>query len=340
MYADDRPGEARFDVAGNAWVLSRFADVHAALHEPRLVASGTTAAQDTAHIKVRQSLSQLLSPERLTQWRTALGQDAGRMIDALPANQPVDLVSSFAQPWSLEIALLATGALRCDAEECARLARQLFLAAAVATHGTPPVVAQQASTALSGLLPGIRGHANAAANVQTFVALSQTLPSLLCSAWFALLDPRHATTLAQLREHPELVPQAVGEFIRIASPSRAVFREALAAVEIGGARIEAGDRVTLMLFAANHDPVRFADPDRLDVNRETTGHLAFGAGVHACAGATLVRMAVAVATETLLDRTAVVELVEGAATTVEWFGGFAIRAPATLPVVVTREAVR
>ena len=340
MPVDDRPGEARFDVEGNAWILSRFADVHAALHEPRLVAPGTTAVHDMAHITVRQSLSQMLSAERQAQWRSALGRDAGRMIDALPANQPVDLVSSFAQPWSLEVALLATGALRWNAEECARLSRQLFLAAAVATHGAPLGVAQQASTALARLLPGTCGHADATANVQTFVALSQTLPALLCSAWFALLDPRHAATLAQLREHPELVPRAMGELLRLASPSRAVFREAVAAVEIGGARIRAGDRATLMLFAANHDPVRFADPNRLDMDRETTGHLAFGAGLHACAGATLVRMAVAVATETLLERTATIELVDGAASTVEWIGGFAIRAPAALPVVLTRDAAR
>ncbi len=261
------------------------------------------------------------------------------MIDALPANRPVDLVSSFAQPWSLEIALLATGAPRSDAAECVRLARQLFLAAAVATHGAPLGVAQQASTALAQLLPGTGGHADAAATVQAFVALSQTLPSLLCSAWFTLLDRRHAATLAQLREHPELVPRAVGELLRLASPSRAVFREALAAVEIGGARIQPGDRVTLMLFAANHDPVRFADPDGFDMDRETTGHLAFGAGLHACAGATMVRMAVVVATESLLDRTALVELVDDAATTVEWIGGFAIRAPAALPVVLAREVV-
>ena len=88
-----------------------------------------------------------------------------------------------------------------------------------------------------------------------------------------------------------------------------------------------------MLSAANHDPAQFPEPGRLDVRRDATGHLAFGRGAHSCPGAPLIRMAVAVATDALLRMTSAIEPVGE----VEWIGGFAIRAPASLPVVLHRE---
>jgi hypothetical protein len=111
-----------------------------------------------------------------------------------------------------------------------------------------------------------------------------------------------------------------------------VFRRAAADVTIGDASIAAGERVVLMLAAANRDPARFPDPDRLDLARRAAGHLAFGLGAHVCPGAPLIRLAVAVATEALLGAADAIE----PAGEVEWLGGFAIRAPATLPVVLRR----
>ena len=132
---------------------------------------------------------------------------------------------------------------------------------------------------------------------------------------------------------PRLMPEAVEELLRHASPARAVFRRALAEMSIGRASVAPGDRVILMLSAANHDPARFPEPGRLDVRRDAAGHLAFGRGAHSCPGAPLIRMAVAVATDALLGMTSAVEPVGE----VEWIGGFAIRAPASLPVVLRRE---
>ena len=104
-------------------------------------------------------------------------------------------------------------------------------------------------------------------------------------------------------------------------------------MSIGRASVAPGDRVILMLSAANHDPAQFPEPGRLDVRRDAAGHLAFGRGAHSCSGAPLIRMAVAVATDALLSMTSAVEPVGE----VEWIGGFAIRAPASLPVVLRRE---
>jgi cytochrome P450 len=85
-----------------------------------------------------------------------------------------------------------------------------------------------------------------------------------------------------------------------------------------------------MLAAANHDPARFPEPDRLDFRRDVR-HVAFGGGAHSCVGAGLIRQTVAHATEALLRSTRNIEL-HGP---VKWIDGFAIRAPIALDAVLT-----
>jgi hypothetical protein len=170
----------------------------------------------------------------------------------------------------------------------------------------------------------------ASADVQAFVALSRTLPCALAGAWLELL--KQPDDAARLRSEPSLMSRAVEELLRLAGPSRAVFRRALHEVEIGGARIPAGEHVVLMLSAANRDPAKFADPERFDLHRDASSHVAFGRGAHSCSGASLIRTAMAIATRALLDDTTDAEL----AGDVTWIGGFAINGPASLPVVLLR----
>ncbi|MGD8277960.1 MAG: cytochrome P450, partial [Gemmatimonadota bacterium] len=208
----------------------------------------------------------------------------------LAVDRPLDLLASFAAPWSLDFAITVTGADRADADDLAGLARELFLASALRTDGGDQELTGPAAAELARRLPA----AEATINVQTFVALSQTLPHLLAGMWLALFGDTAAAQ--RLRTEPGLTPQAVEELIRIAGPSRAVFRRAVDDVRIGQARIDAGDRVVLMLAQANRDPARFARPDEIDFDRAPAKHVAFGGGAHACSGARLTRMAVGVAT--------------------------------------------
>jgi cytochrome P450 len=320
-------GEPRFDPALGAWVLTRHADVSAALRDPRLSVPGTGADRDVAHVTVRGAAAHAMSPARLAAWRGEVEASARAITGRLPAGVPVDLVGAFARPWSGMLAVRATGAPAADAERLDRLAREVFLAAACATDSGSPPPAQAAVAELARRFPG----AGASADVQAYVALSQTLPCALAGVWLELI--RHPDEADRLRSQPELMPGAVEELLRHAGPARAVFRRASATISIGGASVAPGDRVVLWLSAANHDPARFPEPERLDVRRDAAGHLAFGAGPHSCPGAPLIRMAVAVATESLLATTSAVEPAGEA----EWIGGFAIRAPATLPVVLRRD---
>jgi cytochrome P450 len=83
---------------------------------------------------------------------------------------------------------------------------------------------------------------------------------------------------------------AVDEFLRIESSNQLGNRRALRACQVGGVALEEGALVTLCIGAANRDPAQFTDPDRLDLRRENNRHLAFGFGIHQCAGLSLARL--------------------------------------------------
>ncbi|MBL8293235.1 MAG: cytochrome P450 [Bryobacterales bacterium] len=318
------PGEARFDSSLAAWILSRYADVSAALREPRLSASpgsGAPGRDQAANAVVREAAMQTLASQRLAAWKKEIEPLAYQIAGALPAGTAVDLLGEFSSPWSLALASLASGASPSEAPRLARLAHDVFLAAA---DGSAP--AQAAVMELAKALAGRRGGLD----VQSFVALSQTLPYFLAAAWLALFSDDEQTRY--LRAQPNAMPAAIEELLRFASPSRTVTRYAVEPLDIGGVSIARGDRVLLLLAAANRDPAQFPHPDRLQLSREASGHLAFGAGPHTCAGSALIRMAAEIATTALLETTTSVDL----RLPVQWIGGLAIRAPGSLLVVLRR----
>jgi cytochrome P450 len=106
----------------------------------------------------------------------------------------------------------------------------------------------------------------------------------------------------RLRREPGLLPGAVEELLRLDPPFVAVARVATRDAEIGGRRIEAGQRVLFYWASANRDAGEFACPDAFDPERASNRHLSFGAGVHRCAGSNLARMNLRVALEELLGR--------------------------------------
>jgi cytochrome P450 len=106
-----------------------------------------------------------------------------------------------------------------------------------------------------------------------------------------------------LRRDRSLVPAAVEETLRYVTPARAMLRTATEDVEIDGRPIRAGQHVYLMYMAANRDESVFPDAHRYDVTRgESVKHLAFGAGIHHCMGARLVRAEAPIVLDALLDR--------------------------------------
>lgn len=114
---------------------------------------------------------------------------------------------------------------------------------------------------------------------------------------------QHPDQLAALRADPSLMPGAIEEMLRWATPVRNMNRTATCDVEVNGQHVREGDRILLLYPSANRDESVFADPFRFDIRRTPNEHVAFGAyGRHHCLGAPLARLELRVLFEELLRR--------------------------------------
>jgi cytochrome P450 len=139
----------------------------------------------------------------------------------------------------------------------------------------------------------------------------------------------HPDDRKRLVAEPELMPTAVEELLRAYAPvtmARLVTED----VEYKGCPMKAGDKVLMNFPAANRDPEAFEDPDVVQLDRAHNRHVAFGSGIHRCAGSNLARMELQVALEEWLARIPEFALAEGQEVT--WAGG-QVRGPRILPVV-------
>jgi cytochrome P450 len=120
------------------------------------------------------------------------------------------------------------------------------------------------------------------------VAGFETTVGLIALGAKNLID--HPDELARLRARPGLRASAVEECLRFESPVGMTTRVLHADAEFDGRTIPQNTTVWLSIWSSNRDPARFADPDRLDVERTANEHLGFGGGTHLCLGAHLARM--------------------------------------------------
>jgi len=146
------------------------------------------------------------------------------------------------------------------------------------------------------------------------------------SLWHLATHPDDRERLAR---EPELIPTAIEELLRAYSPvtmARIVNDD----TEVNGACMHAGDRILLSFPAANRDPEAFPDADKVIIDRAVNRHVAFGVGIHRCAGSNLARMEMRIALEEWFARIPDFRLADGAEVT--WAGG-QVRGPRQLPVV-------
>ncbi len=112
----------------------------------------------------------------------------------------------------------------------------------------------------------------------------------------------HPRELARLRAEPALIESAVEEILRYESSNQLGNRTAREDTAIRGVAIPKGSILTLCIGAANRDPQVFSDPDRFDIARDPNPHLAFGAGIHTCAGLNVARLEGRVAIARIFER--------------------------------------
>ena len=159
------------------------------------------------------------------------------------------------------------------------------------------------------------------------IAGHETTTNLIGNGTLALL--RNPDELARLRADPGLAKTAVEEVLRYDSPVHLTGRAALEDTEVGGVPVQAGERVTILLAAANRDPAVFDEPGRLDLGRRENKHLAFSSGPHFCLGAALARLEGQIALSTLVTRFPGLSL---ASEDLEWNPTTTLRGLQRLPV--------
>lgn len=325
------PRESYRDPVSGVWILSRYAEVLAAFREARLFPVDSKGnvppipRDESGTLLARHEVMDELSSAHVNEWQSRMRPLADEILGQIERADTVDLLSEFAKPWCLSLALMATGV---DAEEADRLrdiTGQVF-AGSLDPDSEAKVRAKEAVAELDQYFE----NAPVPMTPQTFLGVAQTLPRLLVNGWLVLFQ--RPGEVARLRAEPELMPRAVEELLRFAGLIPSVSRKASAAVDLGFVQFAAGDRATLMIGSANRDPVQFPDPNRLDISRRAGGQLSLGIGRASCAGARLIRMAHSVGIAAMLRRYERVDVVDA----VRWVADSGLTWPTSLRVAFHR----
>jgi cytochrome P450 len=276
------------------------------------------------HTRMRALVTPAFTRRRLAPLEPRIRATAARLLDDL-AERPgsVDLVAGFALPMPFAVIGELLGLSPIDQSRLAGWFATLFIPYA---GDSPPAAAVSASDSIVTFLNElVDAHWTAPSDnvVGDLVRAAQrdelTRQELMSSLFQLIVAGHHTTTsligngVAALLQHPgqrdtlaadpRLIPAAVEEFLRYDAPvPHATFRYAVTDVTIAGTAIPAGVQVIINLAAAGRDRRRHTDPDRLDVRRAGTDHLAFGHGIHHCLGARLARLEATIAITELLAR--------------------------------------
>jgi cytochrome P450 len=160
----------------------------------------------------------------------------------------------------------------------------------------------------------------------------ETTTNHIANGLLALL--RFPGEMAALRANPGLAPRAVEELLRYDGPSGVQARVVQVEHPMRGKTLKRGDRMFVMLSAANRDPEAYADPDRLDLQRDSVPHLAFGFGMHICLGFPLARLEGQIALPAVLKRWPRIALAVPEAK-LEWLNSMVFRGMKSLPLAVS-----
>ena len=144
---------------------------------------------------------------------------------------------------------------------------------------------------------------------------------------------RFPDEMQRLRRDPGLAPAAVEELLRYDGPNGAQGRIVREPQELHGKTLRPGERLFVLLNAANRDPRAYADPDRVDVGRDGPPHLAFGFGMHICLGFPLARLEGQIALPAVLAQWPVIE---PARERYDWLNSMVFRGMQSMPIRVRR----
>jgi cytochrome P450 len=276
------------------------------------------------HRRLRRLVTKAFTPKMVEQLRPRIQEIADELIDAVEARGSMDLSADYAFPLPITVIAELLGVPQADQDRFKEWSDAIITPAIgpealerffgqmgeFVEYLTDLFAARRAEPRddLVSALLAARDADDALSEEEVFgtvvlliVAGHETTVGLIGNAVTSLLERPDQLTL--LREDASLIPAAVEELLRYEGPvERALNRWAATDVELGGHTIRRGELVIAILNSADRDPARFEEPDRLDVAREDTRHLAFGRGSHYCLGAPLARLEAEIALETLFRR--------------------------------------
>lgn len=301
------------------------------------------------HTRLRKLVAKAFTARRVESLRPRVESITAELLDTMAGQSEVDLLTAFAYPLPIQVICELLGVDEDHRGDFRRWSTALL-------NTEDPPAARQAAGEMSRYLVELLAAKRTAPGDDLLSALidvggqSERLDeNELLSMVFLLLVAGHETTVnlignavhallrppdqfAALRADPELAAQTAEEALRYEGPiNLATMGHTAEPVELGGIEIPAGEIVLVSLHSADHDPERFPEPDGFDLDRSTSGHLAFGHGIHFCLGAPLARLEAEIALRELAARFPEIE----AAAPVEdlrWRASTIIRGLRTLPV--------
>jgi cytochrome P450 len=314
-----------------------------------------------AHGRVRGLASKAFTPRRVEALRSHIQEITDSLLDAIQHKGHMDVIADLAYPlpaivtaemlgvpssdwkqltaWSADFAQVL-GNFQHNPDHARRVLRSLeemtaYFQAAVRNQERHPrdgLVNGLVTAELDG--DRLTEEEVVANLIVTMVGGQETTTNLIGNGLLTLL--RHPDQLERLRADYSLIPSAVEELLRYESPSQHTARLAPDDVMLGGKLIRKRQAVYAVMGAANRDPERFAEPDRLDLGRQDNRHLAFAWGAHFCFGAALARIEGQIAFETVLRRLPGLSLVPEP---VKWRENLGLRGLTALPVTFSSPAL-
>ncbi|MFN8514747.1 MAG: cytochrome P450 [Chloroflexia bacterium] len=307
-----------------------------------------------SHGRIRGIASRAFTPRRIEGLRSHIGDIVNGLLDAVEPNGRMDVIEDLAYPLPAIVTAELLGVPPSDRDQLKIWSEGFAEILGNFQHNPDriPVVLEAVEGMTAYFREAIREHRDhpkddlisafidaevggdrltdeeMIANLMvTMVGGQETTTNLIGNGMLTLL--RHPDQLAMLQADLSLVPSAVEELLRFESPSQHTARIAPEDTELGGKLIRKRQAVIAVMGAANRDPERFQEPDRLDIRREENRHLAFAWASHFCFGAPLARMEAQIAFDALLRRFPNIALDTDQVT---WRGNLGLRGLTALPV--------
>jgi cytochrome P450 len=338
---DNAPVLRAASPVSDVWFISRYDDVRKALRAPKIFSSEVvkpvpltflTLIDAPDHTRLRQIVAKAFTPKAIGLFEDRIRETAERMLDSVVARGGGDVVEDYAIPLSMST---ISGLLDVPAEDFEKMkfwSDETFsyfgrLARNAPGTGTDEQSAHEFFAYLKDTMERLYAEGNESVGGHiarmwkdgqltekeakelcafVFIAGHDTTTILLANAFRVVAE--QPELLSRLHDAPADAEPFVEELARFRGTVQRVSRITTEQVEVAGVTLPKGAIVRLMPAAANHDSAKYPNPEVFDIDRDTSGHLGFGHGVHSCLGAPLARLETKVTAELLGWRLGAVQL--------------------------------